>query len=423
MIYKEKKVRKKQIVFVNRFFYPDESATAAVLTDLISGLSLGAYDVTIVTGRSFYTKDAGKLEKRDSFGDAAVIRVSSLRVFNSSIFGRILNYIAFHILATLTVFRIVRRDDIVVCLTDPPLLSLTLSLPLAIRRAKLINWLQDIFPEVAVRLDFGGPLKALASLSKRPRNSIWRRSAKNVVIGERMRDLLSGNGVKEDQIAVIPNWCDETQIQPFAENDNPLRTEWGFSSNDLVVMYSGNLGRAHDTETVIDAMRILKSMDRSEIKFVFVGGGAKVQSLMELARTEDLDAVRFFDYQPRERLSESLSVADVHWISLIPELEGLIVPSKYYGICAVGRPSLFIGDADGELGVLLSDHECGWTVSQGDAAGLAQLLCALADAREQLEQAGANARKLAESENARAARIAQWQRLLESMAMANKAGE
>lgn len=394
-----------------------------MLTDLISGLSLERFDAIVVTGKSYYTNDAGKLSKRDKFGDVAVRRVGSLRVFNRSILGRILNYIAFHILASFEVFRIVRRGDVVVCLTDPPLLNVTLAIPLALRRAKLVNWIQDIFPEVAIAIDFGGPLKPIAKLLEAPRNRAWRRAAQNVVIGQRMAQFLKEKRVPEERILTIQNWTDEDQVKPFVGRENHLRAEWGLTDRDLVVMYSGNLGRAHDIDTVIDAIQHLAKIGRSDIKFVFVGGGAKVAKLSKLIGKHNLDTVRFFDYQPRARLSESLSVGDVHWISLIPELEGLIVPSKFYGICAVGRPSLFIGDHKGELGVLLRDQQCGWTISQGDATGLADKLCALADARDQLDRAGASARRLADSDNARAARIAQWQSLLESMATSNEADE
>jgi glycosyltransferase involved in cell wall biosynthesis len=117
-------------------------------------------------------------------------------------------------------------------------------------------------------------------------------------------------------------------------------------------------------------------------------------------------------YQPRERLGESLSAADVHLVSLRPELEGLIVPSKFYGICAAGRPTIFVGDANGEIAGLVARHECGRTVAVGDAAGLARTILDLAADPDLCRRMGQCARPAFDAEFDKSIAVARWEKLL-----------
>ena len=207
----------------------------------------------------------------------------------------------------------------------------------------------------------------------------------NIVIGERMAERLARFEVPAERIRIIPNWANGALIKPFPHAANSLRQEWGLEDK-FVVGYSGNLGRAHEVDTLIEAIayleqdRNVKSARREEtglkcdVVWLFIGGGALSRQLGGEIAARGLASVRFRPYQPRERLAESLSVPDVHLVSLRPELEGLIVPSKYYGIAAVGRPTIFVGDADGEIARILKAEGGGQTVALGDGAGLAALI-------------------------------------------------
>ena len=121
-------------------------------------------------------------------------------------------------------------------------------------------------------------------------------------------------------------------------------------------------------------------------------------------------------YQPREMLPQSMAVADLHWLSLQPALEGLIVPSKFYGTAASGRPVLFIGDPDGEVARLIRQHECGWTFQVGESAAIAELARGLARDRSALVERGANARRMVQDHFSRRRAIAAWDELLREVA-------
>jgi len=112
---------------------------------------------------------------------------------------------------------------------------------------------------------------------------------------------------------------------------------------------------------------------------LFIGGGAQIAALKVQIAKRNLENVQFHGYQPRDVLAESLSVPHVHLISLQPALEGLIVPSKFYGIAAAGRASIFIGRKDGELARILCDTYAGQVVEQGAGAELGRMIQAMAD--------------------------------------------
>jgi hypothetical protein len=155
-----------------------------------------------------------------------------------------------------------------------------------------------------------------------------------------MANYLSSQGIPQSQITVIHNWADGQAIQPLAAENNPLRTEWQLQDK-FVVGYSGNLGRAHEFTTILEAATQL--IEDPQIVFLFIGSGPQKLWLEAEVNKRHLTNVLFKPYQPRECLGDSLTVPDVHLISLRPSLEGLMVPSKFYGIAAAGRPVLYLG--------------------------------------------------------------------------------
>jgi glycosyltransferase involved in cell wall biosynthesis len=266
------------------------------------------------------------------------------------------------------------------------------------------------------------------------RNRSLNSAALNIALGERMEARLRLLGVPADRIRVIPNWADGTLLHPVEHCANALRRDWDLSGK-FVVGYSGNFGRAHDYATLLDAITRLErrrdpalaslatgegtppapGADAPEIVWLFIGGGALIAALRNDVAARGLTSVRFKPYQPRDRLSESLSAADVHLVSLRPEIEGLIVPSKFYGIAAAGRPTIFIGDSDGEIARLLARHGCGVTVSEGDSAELARVVVDLAVNPARRDEMGAKARRAFVSEFDKAIAVGRWRALLEDL--------
>jgi glycosyltransferase involved in cell wall biosynthesis len=395
-----------KLIFVNRYFHPDHSATSQILTDLAFRLANeGGWTVEVVTSRQRYDDPAERLPAAEEVNGVRVRRVWTTRFGRRSLPGRALDYLSFYFSAALGLLRCCAKGDVIVAMTDPPLISIVAGAVARVRGARLVNWIQDVFPEVARALGVRVPLHALLG---RLRDASLRAAAANVVLGDRMAEWAGTRGVPQERVAVIPNWADGDAITPLAPADNPLRAAWGLGGR-FVVAYSGNLGRAHDYATLLDAAERLQ--DQTDIVFLFIGGGHLRPALEAEARARALASVRWLPYQPRQRLGESLAAADVHWASLRPELEGLIVPSKIYGILAAGRPALFVGDRNGEIGGLLRRHDCGISVAIGRGDELAAAILRLRDSPELCRTMGERARIAFEQEGSRERRFAAWDAL------------
>jgi glycosyltransferase involved in cell wall biosynthesis len=199
-----------------------------------------------------------------------------------------------------------------------------------------------------------------------------RAAAINVVLGVRMRDLLARR-VSPSKLRIIENWAvAEAGSEERAPSE--LRARLGLKGS-FVVGYSGNLGRAHEFATLLEAASLCRA--DPDIVFLMIGAGAGMAALQQAVLDRGLANFEFLPLQPRVSLSDTLAAADVHWLSLLPVLEGLIVPSKLYGILASGRPVLFIGDPEGEVARVIEAAGAGLGVAIGQPAELARHIAEL----------------------------------------------
>jgi glycosyltransferase involved in cell wall biosynthesis len=404
----------RRVIFMNRFFFPDHSATSQILTDLAFHLAGCGIDVRVVTSRQRYDEPHADLPEAEKMDGVGIHRVPTTRFGRSALIGRGFDYLSFYRSACRSVLASARPGDVLVAKTDPPLLSVAAMLAAKRRGLLLVNWLQDLYPEVALALGvpiIKGPLgRVLVEL----RDASLRIAAANVVVGERMAEILRQRGIAPKRIHVIPNWCDDEEIRPLAPLDNPLRREWGLGDR-FVVGYSGNLGRGHEFETVIAAAEHLRG--DQHLCFLFIGGGSKFAELVQCVHERGLDHLfRFLPYQERSLLKLSLGVPDVHLISLKPELEGLIVPSKLYGIAAAGRPIIAVTASAGEVAELVRRHDCGIVVEPGDGEFLANALRSLRADPARVAAMDRHARTMLDRYFTRCRAFARWQCLIEEVA-------
>lgn len=384
-----------KIVFVNRYFHPDQSATSQMLTDLATGLAAGGREVHVVCSRQMYDDPKKRLPRDDTVLGVHVHRVATTRFGRSLLPGRAMDYASFYVTCAVMLLTLLRRNDVLVVKTDPPLLSLLASPIAGHKRASLINWQQDVFPEIASQLGVNPLPQWLNRRLKRWRDRSLAAARMNVVIGQRMREYLAARGIPESKLSVIDNWADDRAIEPKSTAASTLRMGLGLGDR-FVVCYSGNLGRAHEFDTLLGAAQLLES--KSRFVFLMIGDGAKMAGLKRAVAARALENFRFLPYQPRESLQDGLAAADLHLVSLLPSMEGLIVPSKLYGILAAGRPVIFIGDLDGDTSRLIGRAQCGRPVSVGDSEGLARLLLELEADSDQRTLMGHQARRVLSDE-------------------------
>jgi glycosyltransferase involved in cell wall biosynthesis len=394
-----------KLVFFNRFFFPDTSATSQMLTDLALDLARTGSDVHVVASHA-----EGENARTEAMRGLTVHRVAAAAGGPHGLAWRALAYLAYLRGARRAAYRLLRVGDLAITLTDPPLLSAAIA-PVAARRgAKLVAWLQDLFPEVAREYGIPGTGRIGGAPLRRLRDRSLAGAHAVVVIGDTMAERVRALGcVDAARLQVIHNWSDGRAIMPVDPTSNALRRAWGLDGR-FVVGYSGNLGRVHEFGTLLDAAARLSG--EPDVVVLIVGRGPRLAEAKQRAARDRLANLRFEPHQNRAHLAESLGAADLHISILPPAFEGLVVPSKIYGIMAAGRPTVFIGSITGETARILAQAGAGLTVATGDSAALAAAILRLRDDFRERAAMGDRARAAFEARYDMPIALRKWRSVL-----------
>jgi glycosyltransferase involved in cell wall biosynthesis len=384
------------VVFFNRSYYPDFGSTGQLLTELCEDLvARFQYDVTVVAGMPLAAESAiapmtwRAPVRRERHNGVDILRAWSTSRSTRRFSGRLSNYLSYFISAGLASFRL-GRPDVIVALTDPPIVSLTAIAAARASGARFVFLCQDVFPEVARLLDDFQSRTVEALLSRIGRRTVARAS-RIVALGETMkRRLVETKQADPAKIRIIHNW-EAGAVRPGTK-DNPFARAHGLVDK-FVVMHSGNIGLSQDVEALLDVAARLR--DLPDVAIAIIGEGARKAALLDEAVRRGLRSVRFLPYQPKSQLSDSFATADVFIVSLKRGLAGFIVPSKVYGILAAGRPYVAAVDEDSEPALIAREHDCGVHVEPGDREALAAAIRRLHADPEERARLGENARAAA----------------------------
>jgi colanic acid biosynthesis glycosyl transferase WcaI len=398
--------RKPRLLVLNQYYWPGLEATAQLLTELCEALS-EEMDVTVVTGILHGHEDE---PRRLVHNGVKIVRVRSTSYERSRLFARASNYATYLSSSLLQGLR-VRRPDVVLCMTDPPIVA-NIALVVARRyRAPLVVISQDVFPEIAAELKrLENPV--VMSVLRRLVGLYLRRADRIVAIGETMRTRLEEKGAPADRLRVISNWIDTERLEPREKANawaKHARLEGKF-----VVMHSGNVGHAQDLDSLVRAGTFLRDLD--DLQIMIIGMGARHAELVALAKLHELDQVRFLYYQAREDLPNSLSAADVHVVGLASGLAGYVVPSRLYGILAVAKPVIVAADEESETAQVVRGIGCGLVVPPGRPELLARAIRDTHDGRYDLVEMGARGREWVEREADRSVAVRRYRDLLLELA-------
>jgi colanic acid biosynthesis glycosyl transferase WcaI len=387
--------KKPSIRFVNQHYWPDLAATAQHLTDLAEHLATLGFEVEVIASRSKYLSGAVDAPAHEVHNGVTIRRMQSTGFGRGSKLGhlgRLVDY-ATYFAQVVGALAFARKQNGVVFLTTPPLLSFVGAVAKAVRGQRYAVWSMDLHPDAEIA---EGMLDA-RSLAARLLNwtmEVGYRNADVVIdLGAYMKRRIVDHGVAAERTCTIPVWSRRDEIEPRPRDGNPLRRELGVEEK-FVVMYSGNAGLVHEFEAILEAMRRLKSDRR--FFFVFVCGGPRRASIEAFACENGLTNFAYRGYFPREQLTDSLSIADAHLLSLRASFVGIAVPAKLYGIMASGRPALFLGPSRSESADTIRDADCGVVVDPSGAADAAgEIVAALsrwADHPETARASGARGR-------------------------------
>lgn len=363
-----------QLTVITQFFPPDYAATGQLIEELTRSFCQHDIGVHVFTGQPGYAYDNGHAPKRENLNGVRVYRTRTVRFWPKRIRGRAIGGLLFCIRSFFKLLHPHYRKALLLVTTEPPYLPVL---------AYIMHWLfnqpymcliYDLYPDVAVTLGVVTENHPIVRLWRWLNRLTWRHAEAIVVLSPTMQQrILHYCPEARGKVSVIHNWADPNLIQPMPKQDNWFAQKYGLNAA-FTVLYSGNMGRCHDMETIMAAAAKLR---HQPVRFVFIGGGAKLNQCVDIAHQLGLENCLFLPYQTKQNLTYSLTACDLSLVSIDQDIEGLVAPSKFYGCLAAGRPIAAICAPHSYLRGMLAEGQCGSAFDHGDGVGLAEFILTL----------------------------------------------
>jgi glycosyltransferase involved in cell wall biosynthesis len=363
-----------RVLIISQVFYPELISTGQTMTELAETLTLQGVKVQVWRGPQTLVSTQHRHPKHLSYKGIDIYRLRGTQFPKLNFLGRVINQMTFALSVGAKLLSSRITSPIIVA-TNPPFLAPLCAMNRLLGGTHYIYLVFDLYPNTLINLGLIKPDGLPAKMWSWMNNLSYRYASKIVIIGRCMADLITPRMTPElkSKIEIIPVWADDHNIS-VAEGCADYRDKWQLS-NRFSVGYSGNLGRFHDTETIIEAAKLLE--DDSDFRFIFVGEGAKKAATQSMTHEYGLQNVIFDTYVPRSDLGHSLRAFDVGLVSLLAGQEGSSVPSKTFGLLAAGVPVVAVLSHKSEIARIITEEDCGIVVAPGDAEGLAGALKSL----------------------------------------------
>ncbi len=358
-----------KILLLNQVFYPDVVATAQYLTDLAAELSAQGHEVTVVSSRRAYEHPETIYPAREKWRGVEIIRIFSTRFGKGAKWRRAADFASFLFFCCVRLV-FLRRHDVVIALTTPPLISFLGACRAKLKREKFCYWVMDFNPDEAIAAGWLRADSFVARFLEYLSRFSLQRAATIFALDRFMRDRIVAKGIPSGKVAVIPPWTQDGDVQFDVAGREEFRAAHGLADK-FVVMYSGNHSPVHPLDTLMQAADILRA--EPKIVFAFMGGGSEFHRIKKWAAGNS--RVLCLPYLPLAKLSGSLSAADAQVVVMGNAMLGLVHPCKIYNILAVGAPLVYIGPQPSHVTEIMEQLPVGYpriSVQHDQAEALAE---------------------------------------------------
>jgi len=375
-----------KILVLNLYYPPDTSATAKIAAAFLEPLA-AKHEVTLICGRPSYDpteKRPWRLWQSERLRGITVIRVGSTDYPRTQMPRRVLNYLTYVALSIPRALFV--RSDLILAMTDPPFEGIVGGFVAMLKLQPFVYNIRDLYPDMALggSIVEPGPLARIWEVFHR-----WalRRATRIIVLGEDMRARIISKGVPSERVAIVR---DGVELAPTsssaperdAEVIRTIRSDYRF-----VLLHAGNLGFYGAWETLLAAARELAE---DGVSLVFIGDGA-LRPRLEAAAANSPN-VRFLPFFPADKLASVLAAADAHVVTVKRGLEGVVVPSKLYGILAAGRPIVAVAPEETDAASLAARDGFGVSADPDNPAELVAIVRTLLGDPARLAAMGSAAR-------------------------------
>jgi colanic acid biosynthesis glycosyl transferase WcaI len=378
------------ILLLNEYYPPDTSATAKMGVQVAETLAK-KHQVTVVAGRPSYDPDEYypyKLLQRRERNGVTVECVGSTAYPRHIMKRRVANYLSYLALAVPRAIAI--QPDIVLAMTDPPIAGLAGALVATLTGRPFVYNIRDMYPDMAV----GGDIVrqgAFIRFWERLHRWALRKAARVIVLGDDMRDRIIAKGIVPERVVIVRDGATFPKSLPSPDDPIVQEIRSGFP---FVALHAGNLGFYGAWDTLLKAAEILLTRNEN-FGLVFIGDGANKARLESAAAATQAANVKFLPFRPFEHVQHVMMAGDVHVVTIKRGLEGVVVPSKLYGILAAGRPVLVVAAADSDAARIITENACGLVADPDDAQAVANAISELRSDPARLQQMGERAKAAA----------------------------
>ncbi|UUO13795.1 glycosyltransferase family 4 protein [Dolichospermum heterosporum] len=379
---------------ITEFFPPDYAATGQLIEELVKQLEKQGINIKVFTGQPGYAFNTAQAPALEQLGHVRVQRSRSTQIWSNRIRGKAVNGVLFTLRAFLHMIRNAGKNDVFLLTSAPPFLSIAGYLTHLFLKSAYVCLIYDLYPDIAIALGVVSHKHWLAKVWWAINRQIWQKSTGIIVLSPAMKERVVAICPEvADKVSVIHNWGDPELIVPIAKEKNWFAKQHNLDSI-FTILYSGNMGRCHDTDTILATA---KQLQDEEIQFVCIGGGPKRESFIQDVKRLGLKNFLFLPYQEKSVLPYSLTACDLSLVSVQLGLESLVAPSKLYPALAAGRPIAAICPKDSYLRQLITDGQFGISIDNGDSDSLSKFILNLKSDRQLAEKMGNASREYLQS--------------------------
>jgi glycosyltransferase involved in cell wall biosynthesis len=361
-------------IILYHFFYPDDVVSARHFSDFAEELADRDWKVTVLTSNRYCRSPERKITAKEEYWKGIrVIRLSRPGWNQAKNISRMLNSL-WIMLAWALKLSVLPKADVIIIGSDPQFSQLLLPfVKLLARKSILAYWCYDLFPEAILANGTKGLVRWVANKSKYFIRKAYRSLDLLADIGQCMRKRLDSYQPSARRATFTP-WA-LVESNGIREADSGIRYDL-FGDANLTLLYSGNMGMAHDYELFLQLARTIYNID-PKIIFCFACRGNRFEELKKAIMPQDYN-VRLASFAEESELEKRLNAADIHLLSLRPEWEGIVVPSKFFGSLAVGKPVIYSGPEGSSIGHWVKEFDVGLVLTRDNLNQIAKKLVEIA---------------------------------------------
>lgn len=378
---------KKKIIYIEQYFYPEGGGQAQISRDIVLRLNNNEEEIIVLCGDKPYQKASLNDKFNPSKHGIKIIHIPVL--FNSRKFLiRFINYINFSLIAFLKLL-FIKNIGLIISQTNPPTIIVVSALVSFLRKIPFLIISMDLYPEVLIKNVEGKNTKIIYKLLFKIFNIAYCHADNIISLGNNMTSQLLKKGVSLENIVTIPNWA--TGNLSLEKNaSNKFIEKWGVNQG-IKILYSGNLGIAHEFKTIFNAIMSSKLLPE-DLQLVIVGFGSRLNEVIELSKALPYKASTLIkSYVDADDMPHTMGLASLGLVTLRKNYSGLVYPSKFAGYIARGIPILYIGP-NSEISEIINKYEIGFCFKNGESERLSNFLINLNKNQNLLNNYGKNAR-------------------------------